>query len=258
VATSIITMSTAPAAPVAGNVGKGAPAASTTLAVINLRKGTPATSELPRSLLQKASQDLFALSDLSDTNAMQYGDDFSPFTAQLSKFLTRQYGHQVLAGEVYPVSGVSHGLDILSSVLATAGDVVLCEVSRHSIACIITLFRACWLVAMRCMIAFSALITRCACPHLFSQEPSYFLSYGIFAERGLEVMPLARHSSSNWNLTAAALEQALQSVQQQGKRCAFVYLVPTHSNPTSHTLSLQTRKELIQVRFEISQAWLVC
>jgi DNA-binding transcriptional MocR family regulator len=82
---------------------------------------------------------------------------------------------------------------------------------------------------------------------LSPQEPSYFLSYGIFAERGLEVLPLPRRSSSDWNLTAAVLEQALQSVQQQGKRCAFVYLVPTHSNPTSHTLSLQTRKELIKV-----------
>jgi DNA-binding transcriptional MocR family regulator len=126
-------MSTAPAAPMASTALKGAPAASTISAVINLRKGTPATSELPRSLLQKASQDLFALTDLSETNAMQYGDDFSPFTAQLSKFLTRQCGHQVLAGEVYPVSGVSHGLDILSSVLAAAGDVVLCEVSRHRV-----------------------------------------------------------------------------------------------------------------------------
>jgi DNA-binding transcriptional MocR family regulator len=128
-ATSVATMSTAPAAPMTSNLHKGAPAPT---AVINLRKGTPATSELPRNLLQKASKDLFALNDLSDTNAMQYGDDFSPFTAQLSKFLTREYGQQVLAEEVYPVSGVSHGLDILSSVLATAGDVVLCEVSCHS------------------------------------------------------------------------------------------------------------------------------
>ena len=77
------------------------------------------------------------------------------------------------------------------------------------------------------------------------QEPSYFLAYGIFAERGLELMPV--RGTDCWGITPSGLRFALQHVQAAGKRAAFVYLVPSHGNPTGETYSQTCRLELMQV-----------
>ena len=82
------------------------------------------------------------------------------------------------------------------------------------------------------------------CLHAGLQDPSYFLAYAIFKERGLDVLPVAS-IDNDWGITPQTLDAAIGKLAEAKRRVAFVYLVPTHNNPTGTTDSPKKRRELI-------------
>ena len=84
------------------------------------------------------------------------------------------------------------------------------------------------------------------CLHAGLQDPSYFLAYAIFKERGLDVLPVAS-IDNDWGITPQTLDAAIGKLAEAKRRVAFVYLVPTHNNPTGTTYSPKKRLELIEV-----------
>ncbi|KAG5188877.1 hypothetical protein JKP88DRAFT_353273 [Tribonema minus] len=77
------------------------------------------------------------------------------------------------------------------------------------------------------------------------QDPSYFLSFGILADRGLDVVPVSTDEDSG--LTAHKLEEAFEAVAAKGKKAVMVYFVPTHCNPTGFTIGAEEREKLVRV-----------
>ncbi len=74
---------------------------------------------------------------------------------------------------------------------------------------------------------------------IFVEEPSYFLALRIFADHGLRVVSLPTDENG---LIMEALEEALFRQPP-----AFLYLIPTHQNPSGATLSLERRHQLAQL-----------
>lgn len=72
------------------------------------------------------------------------------------------------------------------------------------------------------------------------EEPSYFLALRIFADHGLRAESLP---TDEQGLLPAALADRLAG----GQRPAFLYVVPTHQNPSGATLSAQRREELLEI-----------
>lgn len=77
---------------------------------------------------------------------------------------------------------------------------------------------------------------------IFVEEPTYFLSLGIFRDHHLEVVALPTDADG---LDITALEAALRQHQP-----ALVYTIPTFQNPTGATLSQQRRKRLVELSQE--------
>ena len=105
---------------------------------ISLRKGTPAAADLPNALIAAACSELMAEDSkdtASDTQALQYGDDYDVFTSVLASFLSNHYATAVLTEHLYPTSGVSGALDLICAALSAPGDVVLCEASAFFLVC---------------------------------------------------------------------------------------------------------------------------
>lgn len=71
---------------------------------------------------------------------------------------------------------------------------------------------------------------------IFVEEPSYFLALRIFADHGLRVLSLPTNEDG---LVIEALEEALFH-----QRPAFLYVIPTHQNPSGATLSQERRNQL--------------
>ena len=77
---------------------------------------------------------------------------------------------------------------------------------------------------------------------IFVEEPSYFLALRIFADHGLRVISLPTDENG---LVIEALEEALFR-----QRPAFLYLIPTHQNPSGATLTQERRRQLLQLSQE--------
>jgi 2-aminoadipate transaminase len=74
------------------------------------------------------------------------------------------------------------------------------------------------------------------------EEPSYFLALRIFADHGLRVVSLP---ADEHGLSIDALEEVLFS-----QRPAFVYVIPTYQNPSGATLTLERRRQLVELSQE--------
>ncbi|HEU4740386.1 MAG TPA: PLP-dependent aminotransferase family protein [Meiothermus sp.] len=77
---------------------------------------------------------------------------------------------------------------------------------------------------------------------IFVEEPTYFLSLGIFQDHHLQVVALPTDADG---LDITALEAALRQ-----HRPALVYTIPTFQNPTGTTLSQERRKRLVELSQE--------
>jgi DNA-binding transcriptional MocR family regulator len=72
------------------------------------------------------------------------------------------------------------------------------------------------------------------------EEPSYFLALRIFADHGLGADSLPTDENG---LLPGPLEARLA----RGQRPAFLYIVPTHQNPSGATLREDRRRELLDI-----------
>ncbi len=74
---------------------------------------------------------------------------------------------------------------------------------------------------------------------VFVEEPTYFLSLGIFRDHHLQVVPIP---TDEQGLDVEALEAALRQ-----HRAALLYTIPTFQNPTGTTLSQKRRERLVEL-----------
>jgi len=132
--------------------------------------------------------------------------------------------HPVRGSELLLVAGASHGLDVACAALTKPGDVVVVE------------------------------------------TPSYFLAADVFADRGLRVVGVAGAGLMNGgeadvmtdktDMTTDVTDEtvdasfdvdALERRLENGLRPRLVYVVPTHGNPRSSTMSAEKRKKLLRL-----------
>jgi 2-aminoadipate transaminase len=74
---------------------------------------------------------------------------------------------------------------------------------------------------------------------IFVEEPTYFLSLGIFQDHHLRIVPIP---TDGQGLDVDALEAALRR-----HKPALVYTIPTFQNPTGTTLSRHRRERLVEL-----------
>ena len=99
---------------------------------IDLRKGHPKARNLPHARMAKACRATAAKLDeeSEDTFRLQYSQTSmgTPrFLAQLSRFLSDEYGSPCFEDGLCTTNGVSHGIDLVCSALARPGDSVSME-----------------------------------------------------------------------------------------------------------------------------------
>ena len=78
------------------------------------------------------------------------------------------------------------------------------------------------------------------------EVPTYFLAAEIFKSQGFKCTspPLDPHHGG---LNVAMLEGYFLAAESDGNKPLFVYVIPTNSNPTGATYSLERRKKLVEV-----------
>jgi 2-aminoadipate transaminase len=74
------------------------------------------------------------------------------------------------------------------------------------------------------------------------EEPSYFLALRIFADHGLRVVPVETDENG---LMIESLEDNLRKFRPK-----FLYVIPTHQNPSGRTLSAERRARLVEISRE--------
>ncbi|MGD8456438.1 MAG: PLP-dependent aminotransferase family protein [Anaerolineales bacterium] len=74
---------------------------------------------------------------------------------------------------------------------------------------------------------------------IFVEEPTYFLALRIFADHGLEVVPISMDSSG---LNVEMLEAKLSEYTPR-----FLYTIPTFQNPSGLSLSQDRRHQLVEL-----------
>ncbi|WP_257980430.1 enduracididine biosynthesis enzyme MppQ [Streptomyces sp. CB02959] len=79
---------------------------------------------------------------------------------------------------------------------------------------------------------------------VLTEQLSYDLGRQIFRDCALRVDPVATDESG---MVPEALDRALAQAASAGTRTAFVYLTPTHHNPTGRTMPPERRRRLLSV-----------
>jgi DNA-binding transcriptional MocR family regulator len=77
---------------------------------------------------------------------------------------------------------------------------------------------------------------------IFVEEPSYFLALRVFADHGLKVVSI---DTDEDGLVVESLEEKLRE-----GRPKFLYVIPTHQNPSGHTLTEERRARLVKLAQE--------
>jgi 2-aminoadipate transaminase len=77
---------------------------------------------------------------------------------------------------------------------------------------------------------------------IFVEEPSYFLALRIFADHDLKVVSI---DTDEAGLVIESLEEKLEEHKPK-----FLYIIPTHQNPSGHTLSAERRERLVELARE--------
>ncbi|MEV6977524.1 aminotransferase class I/II-fold pyridoxal phosphate-dependent enzyme [Kitasatospora sp. NPDC093806] len=136
--------------------------------------------------------------------ALSYGEDQGalPLREPLAERAARLDGVPCGPEHVLLTAGTSQALQLIATVLARPGDVVLLD------------------------------------------EQSYDLAQLLFTDCGLALHRLA---ADGLGTSAVALDKAVAGLRRAGRRPAFLYLTPTHQNPTGRTVPLSRREELLAV-----------
>ena len=77
---------------------------------------------------------------------------------------------------------------------------------------------------------------------IFVEEPSYFLALRIFADHGLKVVSIDTDENG---LVIESLQDKLCEHKPK-----FLYIIPTHQNPSGHTLTEERRAQLVELAQE--------
>jgi 2-aminoadipate transaminase len=77
---------------------------------------------------------------------------------------------------------------------------------------------------------------------IFVEEPSYFLALRIFADHGLKVVSI---DTDEDGLVIDSLEEKLREHKPK-----FLYIIPTHQNPSGRTLTEERRAQLVELARE--------
>ncbi|REK87552.1 enduracididine biosynthesis enzyme MppQ [Streptomyces inhibens] len=79
---------------------------------------------------------------------------------------------------------------------------------------------------------------------VLTEELCYDLGQRIFRDCALRLRQVAMDGSG---MLPEALDRALTEGARAGAKTAFIYLTPTHHNPTGHTMPLARRRQLLEV-----------
>lgn len=194
---------------------------------INLQGGWPTPRLHPVEALQSASQDLFARGDIHE--ALKYGPEYGDISLRedIGKWLADAYqpsagpiGHE----RIIATNGASNGL---ATVLQKFADPVLTS-------------------------------------NIWMVEPAYFLACPIFRDAGFtgKIRGVPEGSGCiDLDFFQAALEEADKNAKSPGSAKPtksakngyskifrhILYMVPTFSNPSGKTMSIEDREKLIKV-----------
>lgn len=211
-------------------------------APINLLRGWPNPSLLPTALIRSAAQE--ALSDPTiSAPGLLYGPDpgYEPLRESIADWLTDFYhtGDQGEGGKK----------------AVTADRISITGGASQNLGCILN---ACT----------DPSYTRC----VWVVAPAYFLAFGIFEDAGLEMRAVPEDEDGvDIDYLRAEIDKVEKKAQREGKTEPhfkrdrswakvykhIVYCVPTFANPSSKTMTLQRRKDLVQLARE-SDALVVC
>ena len=78
---------------------------------------------------------------------------------------------------------------------------------------------------------------------VFVEEPTYFLALKIFADHPVRVVGI---SGDEFGPIPDDLDEKARAVTASGARCAALYTVPTHNNPTGVSMPIARRRELLE------------
>lgn len=185
--------------------------------VIDFANGQPSSNELPDDLILQATAHALGAApggrDCAEgreasSKPLEYGDFTIRFRAELSKFLGRCDPSR---GGVEPDP---------ARLLPTGG------VSQ----------------------ALDMLCTVCASPRardvVLVETPTYFLASAIFRDHELEVRGVETDAEG---IVPAALRASLEGLRAEGRKCAFLYVIPVHHNPTGRTMTDARRREVVDL-----------
>jgi 2-aminoadipate transaminase len=169
--------------------------------VIDLGWGHPDPALLPVELLREAT-DRTLRTRAADLLAYGAAQGPAPFLESVAEHLGRVDGRSPDPAGVVAAAGASQALDLVATLIATPGDVVIVE------------------------------------------SPTYHIARKLLVDHGLEPVPVPRGSSG---LDLVALEATLDRLRRDGRRVAFLYVIPTFHNPTGSLLSLEQRHALLDL-----------
>ena len=188
--------------------------------IMELRWGDPAPSLLPVAGVRRAVERAL---ELAGPSALNYGAEQGParLIEPLRTWLERRRGSAPPADQIFITGGTSQALDLLCTLLARPGDVVLVESPTYHLA--LRIFRDHGLEVI--------------------SVPG--------DEQGLQVdrleaalETLRRPARSRPAVTGSSLRRGEIG---KGQALRFLYIVPTFGNPTGANLSPQRRQALVSV-----------
>ena len=193
---------------------------------INLMRGWPASSLLPTYLIKDAAAACLSNPEIADAG-LSYGPDpgYEPARVEIAKWLSKAYSRSIptLAQNLCITGGASQNLGNLLGVYTDPAYT-----------------RNIWIVA-----------------------PSYFLAFRVFEdagfagrlraipedEEGLDIVALEVgmvESDKEWELKNTGAPVRYKQERAHAKVYKHVvYCVPTFANPSSATMSLRTRQQLV-------------
>ncbi|KAL2047948.1 hypothetical protein ABVK25_011177 [Lepraria finkii] len=202
----------------------------TSEAIIDLLKGWPNPALLPAAQIKTASSIALSTPEIS-TPALLYGPDvgYEPLRECIAKWLTRFYRPPT------PIPA--------ERICITGG-------ASQNVACILQVFS-------------DPIYTR----NIWMVSPTYFLAMRIFEDSGfhgqlrsvpedeqgidIEYLRKALHKSEEKAIAEGNTKSTLKPVRPWSKIYRhFIYAVPTFSNPSSITMSLERRQQLVRLARE--------
>ncbi|KAL1304559.1 hypothetical protein AAFC00_003535 [Neodothiora populina] len=200
---------------------------------INLVKGWPSTKLLPARQISEAAQLQLANPEVAHAGLLYGPDDgFKPLRESLSRFLTTFYNHDEDGDAIEP-----------EEICITGG-------ASQNLGCMLQVFT-------------DPLFTR----SVQIIAPAYMLSFRMFADNGFSGKMKAVPENED-GVDTGSLRRSLQESEDQAKTDYLnaattkpqrpyskyyrhvIYCVPTFSNPSSRSMSLERRTELVRIARE--------